>query len=82
MELHILYSDRKKLSCSAAKVFFPGAAGAFEVLDGHGAMITPLVAGTIRFESDGQEHSVNISRGFVKIENNVVKATVEALADK
>ena len=63
---------------AADAVFLPGAVSPFEVLPGHGAIISALSAGEIRVV-DGQERRFAIRGGVVKVRDNEIEACVETV---
>lgn len=59
-------------------VFLPGEQGPFEVLIGHAALISPLIAGEIRYVTEAEgEQSLRIRSGFAEIRSNLVSLAVE-----
>ena len=83
MTLRILSPSGGELRLDVRKVFFPGTDGSFEVLEGHAALLAALGPGEIRWEGQSAEskningNSCRIKGGFVKVENNELKAAVE-----
>ena len=61
---------------TAEAVFLPGQVSPFEVLPGHGAIISALSAGPIRVVS-GEERRFAIRGGVVKVKDNEIIACVE-----
>lgn len=59
------------------KVYLPGVAGNFTVLPGHAPLIAQLTGGKIRYTAGGTGYEQEIVRGFVKVLNNTVEASVE-----
>ena len=54
------------------KVFLPGGAGAFEVLQNHAPLVSTLTAGTVKYGTGEDLQEYAVSGGFVKVENNTV----------
>jgi len=61
----------------AEAVFLPGAAGSFEVLKGHAPLISTLSAGELRWREGGEERSMSISSGVVRVLNDEILVCVE-----
>ena len=62
---------------SADAVFLPGAVSPFEVLPGHGAIISALSAGVIRVENGNQEEQIPVGGGVVRVLDNVITVCAE-----
>ena len=81
----VIVSPSGELSrTTAAKVSFPGEAGAFTVLPGHAPLVSGLAAGEIVYaESDGgEEHRLGIAGGFVRVLRDEGEACVEVNDEK
>ena len=85
-ELHLtIVSPEKTLfNGNINWVELPGEKGRFQVLNNHAALISTLVKGNIVYELGEahyrvkrESHSIQISSGFVEIQNNVVSVCVE-----
>lgn len=62
---------------TATAVFLPGAVSPFEVLPGHGAIISALSAGVIRVENGNQEEQIPVGGGVVRVLDNVITVCAE-----
>ena len=62
---------------TADAVFLPGAVSPFEVLPGHGAIISALNAGPVRVVNDGQEQRFELGGGVVRVLDNVITVCAE-----
>ena len=62
---------------AADAVFLPGAVSPFEVLPGHGAIISALSAGVIRVENGNQEEQIPVGGGVVRVLDNVITVCAE-----
>ena len=62
---------------SADAVFLPGAVSPFEVLPGHGAIISALSAGPVRVVSGGQEQRFDVRGGVARVLDNVITVCAE-----
>ena len=64
------------LGCTAEaeveKVFLPGGAGAFEVLQNHAPLVSTLTAGKVKYGTGDNLQEYAVSGGFVKVDNNTV----------
>ena len=59
-------------------VTLPGVVSPFQVLKDHGALITSLDAGSVRWQPEkGEEQSLPIRSGFVEVLDNTVSVYVE-----
>ena len=75
--LHILSPEGTLVDAQVSLVSLPGIVSPFTVLPGHAALVTALVAGSIRYVEDGAEKRLPIREGFVEVGNNEVNACVE-----
>ena len=75
--LHIVSPEGTLVDAAVSAVTLPGTVGPFEVLKDHGALISSLEKGEIVYVSEGSEHRVPISSGFVEVRDNQVDACVE-----
>ena len=62
---------------AADAVFLPGQVSLFEVLPGHGAIISALSAGPVRVVNGGQEQRFELSGGVVRVLDNVITLCAE-----
>jgi len=58
---------------SVEAVFLPGGSGPFEVLPMHAPIISSLVEGKLRWREYGEEKSVGVKEGFVRVYDNRVE---------
>jgi len=77
MQLKLITPERQVLDTEVEEVYAPGVAGEFGVLPGHITFMTALTVGVLRYKSQGREHFVSVSGGFVEVLND----TVTVLAD-
>ena len=77
MTLKIITPLGCAVEAEVEKVFLPGGAGAFEVLQNHAPLVSTLVKGAVKYGtgSDLQEYAV--TGGFVKVENNTIVVCTE-----
>lgn len=60
-------------------VTVPGTKGSFTILKNHGAIISSLVKGKIRYIIDKEVTTINSSPGFVEMKDNVVTICLETM---
>ena len=77
IRLHILSPEGTLADVMASLVELPGSKGRFEVLKDHGALLSSLDKGGIRWRNADGEGSLEIKEGFVEIRNNEIHACVE-----
>lgn len=72
MTLKIITPLGCAVEAEVEKVFLPGGAGAFEVLQNHAPLVSTLAKGKVKYGigEDLQEYAV--TGGFVKVENNTI----------
>lgn len=78
LQLHIVSPEGTLVDERVSKVFLPGAEAPFEVLPGHAGLITPLLAGEVRYETETGLQQLAIRGGFVRVINNRIELAVEA----
>ncbi len=76
LTLKIITPQKELLSAQVSLVELPGAQGRFEVLQDHAPLISSLVAGSIRYIEDKEEHRIETSPGFVEVRDNVVTVCI------
>ena len=77
MKLDIYSPQEVVFSGEVDAVFFPGSAGAFEVLKNHAPIVSTLSCGDIRYRVDGKEESIHVTGGVVRNENNSMVVCIE-----
>lgn len=77
LNLHILSPEGTLVDGRVGAVFLPGAEAPFEVLPGHAGIITPLLAGEVRYVTEEGMHSLAIRGGFVRVVDDRVELAVE-----
>ena len=76
LTLKIITPQKELLSAQVSLVELPGAQGRFEVLQDHAPLISSLVAGSIRYIEDKEEHRIDTAPGFVEVRDNVVTVCI------
>ena len=77
MKLKIITPVGCAVEAPVTKVFLPGAAGAFEVLENHAPIVSTLEQGVVRYEQEGSMRDYPVENGFVKVENNTIVVCTE-----
>lgn len=60
-------------------VTLPGTKGLFTVLKNHGAIISSLTSGKIKYIIDKQVSTIEVKGGFAEVKNNVVTVCLETI---
>ena len=76
MKLQIISTDGIIFDGEATKVTLPGALGLFTILENHASLLSTLTKGVMEYESAGNLSTINISGGFVDVNNNVVSVCI------
>ena len=77
MTLRIITPIGTAVEAEVEKVFLPGGAGAFEVLQGHAPLVSTLTAGKVRYGSGDALEEYPVGGGFVKVEKNTIIVCTE-----
>lgn len=77
MQLIIVAPCGMLCHATVEKVSLPGVLGNFTVLPNHAPLIAQLTNGKICYTAGNIEHEQEIRRGFVKVLNDTVEASVE-----
>lgn len=77
LRLHILSPEGTLVDERVQRANLPGEMGPFEVLKDHAALISPLVAGDVRYVTEAGEETLRIRSGFAEIRNNEILLAVE-----
>lgn len=74
MKLIVLSPEKTLLNEEVSAVELPGAKGRFMVLKDHASMLTPLVAGVVKYDVVGSENrqEMEIGGGFAEISNDEI----------
>ncbi len=75
--LDVISPERTLVHAKVDSVELPGTRGRFEVLKDHAALISSLEEGRVTYRIGEKSESVDISSGFVEINDNHVVACVE-----
>jgi F-type H+-transporting ATPase subunit epsilon len=66
-KLEIVATDKVFYKGDAEMLVFPGADGEHGVLADHELMVSPVVAGELRYTVDGEQQIAAVGNGFVEI---------------
>ena len=77
MKLKIITPVGCTVEAEVTKVFLPGGAGAFEVLQNHAPLISTLDKGLVRYEQRGVMKEYAVETGFVKVDDNTIVVCTE-----
>lgn len=78
MQLEIVTPDKKVYQGEVTEATFPGASGAFQVLNNHAPLVSALAKGTVSFTAkDGGKQSMVVDGGVVEVKNNVIVVLAE-----
>lgn len=76
IQLNIISAEKKLFNGEVSSIVIPGIAGKFGVKPSHAPLISPLQEGTIVYETEGKEESLEVKGGVVEVNNNVVTICV------
>lgn len=75
--LDVISPERTLVHADVDSVELPGSKGRFEVLKDHAALISSLEKGAITYKTGEKAESMEISSGFVEVNDNHIVACVE-----
>ena len=73
-----IYTPENQSEHEADAVFLPGSYAPFEVLPGHAPIISTLSDGTVRWVSGGEESSVGIKSGVMRLDGDMMEICAES----
>ena len=83
MFLEIVTPDEKVFEGEVMHATFPGADGAFQVLNNHASMVSVLGKGDIKYQQEKQkEVHIVVDGGVVEVMNNKVNVLVEKIVEE
>ena len=77
MKLKIITPLGTAVEDEVEKVFLPGGAGAFEVLQNHAPLVSTLLPGKIVYGSEAKLIEYQVCGGFVKVDRNTIVVCTE-----
>ncbi|MFN3801500.1 ATP synthase F1 subunit epsilon [Belliella pelovolcani] len=78
MQLEIVTPDKKVFQGEVSEASFPGANGAFQVLNNHAPIVSALAKGIVSYTTTEGHESLVIDGGVVEVKEN----TIVVLAEK
>ena len=72
MKLTIAKIDEKVFEGKFDSIILPGINGEIEIMPGHSPLLTPLKKGIINYKRSGESNKIEISKGFVEVNNSEV----------
>lgn len=79
MKLDILTPEKVFFSGEVESVTLPGALGSFQILKDHAPIISTLIKGKLEFFADGYIHEMEVTDGFVEMNNNTVTVCIDSV---
>jgi len=77
LKLKIVTPERIAYDGEVSSVLVPGEMGQFEILTGHAPIISSLGKGVVEYATNDGKHQVQVSGGFVAVQQNEVSLCVE-----
>ncbi|MDX1904741.1 MAG: ATP synthase F1 subunit epsilon [Thermonemataceae bacterium] len=77
MFLEIISPDKKIFAGEVVSATLPGKKGSFQVLNNHAPIISTLEEGTLRYQTQQGEVSLQVLGGVVEVLQNKIKVLVE-----
>ena len=77
LKLKIVTPERIAFDGEVSSVLVPGEMGQFEILTGHAPIISSLGKGVVEYATNDGKHQVQVSGGFVAVQQNEVSLCVE-----
>ncbi|WP_143962398.1 ATP synthase F1 subunit epsilon [Litoribacter populi] len=73
MRLEIITPDKKVFQGEVSEASFPGANGAFQVLQNHAPLVSALSKGIVAFTTAEGRQTLEVDGGVVEVkENNII----------
>ncbi len=79
MKLEIISPEKVYFKGEIEWITLPGALGPFQILKNHAPLISSLTRGQIILSSDGHIKDLNISDGFVEVNNNNIIVCIDSV---
>ena len=77
MTLKIITPMGCAVEAAVTKVFLPGGAGAFEVLQNHAPLVSTLEKGVVRYQEGENMKEYPVESGFVEVDDNTILVCTE-----
>lgn len=82
MHLEILTPEKTFYSGEVDSVTLPGTLGSFQILKNHAPLIASLKKGILSFKTEGHLKALEVTDGFVEVNNNRITVLIEAIKGK
>lgn len=79
MNLEILTPEMIFYSGEVDSVTLPGTLGSFQILKNHAPVISSLSKGILSFSSNGHVREMEVTDGFVEMNNNKVTVCIDSI---
>ena len=76
MRLEIISAETTLFEGEVELVTLPGTTGSFTVLNNHASLVSTLEKGTIEYVTGNERHSLEVSGGFVDVDNNRIAVCI------
>ena len=77
LQLKIVSPEKVEYDGMVESVLVPGTMGQFEILTDHAPIISSLGKGTVEYATAAGKQQLQVSGGFVAVQQNVVSLCVE-----
>lgn len=77
LQLKIVSPEKVEYDGKVESVLVPGTMGQFEILTDHAPIISSLGKGTVEYTTTEGKQQLQVSGGFVAVQQNVVSLCVE-----
>ena len=82
IQLRIVTPEGVQLQTEVSEFTAPSVQGEFGVLPSHRPLLAGLKTGIVRYQQDGQEVSVAVGPGFVKVQDNEAELLTDHFQEK
>jgi len=79
MKLEILTPEMIFYSGEVDSVTLPGTLGSFQILKNHAPIISSLSKGMLSFTVDGHIREMEVTDGFVEMNNNKITVCIDSI---
>jgi F-type H+-transporting ATPase subunit epsilon len=82
MHLEIITPDKKIFQGEVSEASFPGASGAFQVLNNHAPLVSALAKGVVAFTTKEGRHNMMVDGGVVEVKDNNIILLAEKIVEE
>jgi len=79
MHLEIITPDKKVFQGEVSEASFPGASGAFQVLNNHAPLVSALAKGVVAFTTKEGRQILQVDGGVVEVKDNNIIVLAEKI---